>query len=290
MPLPLISSTALRERRFALDHAGCRRRVRMTSLTCVSSRRPSDPPGCDRAKSSTEKPRASSSVSASASPSARAAVVLAVGASPSGQASASTLASRWTSAACASDECSLPVSAINRAPWRLRCGSSETSSSVSPGIRQQQHDVVARDHAEVAVARLGGVHEERRRAGRRQRRGELARDVAGFADAGHDDAAAAVEAARAPRRGTARRGARAARAIASASVASTSRPERERALRVETARGRRGPPRSLRTCSQSIARTLAGAGPTLCYIGPTRSHAARIATDLVSARRRGRGR
>ncbi len=106
--------------------------MRMTSRTRVSSRRPSAPPGCERAKSSTEKPRASSTVSASASPSASAAVVLAVGASPSGQASLSTLASRCTSAACASDDRSLPVSAISLAPWRFRCGISSTSSSVSP--------------------------------------------------------------------------------------------------------------------------------------------------------------
>ena len=44
--------------------------------------------------------------------------------------------------------------------------------------------------------RLGGMHEERGRAGRGERRGELARDVARLADAGDDDAAAAVVAAR----------------------------------------------------------------------------------------------
>ena len=69
---------------------------------------------------------------ASASPSASAALVLAVGARPSGQASTSTAASRCTSAACASDEFSLPVSATIAAPWRLTCGVRNTSSSVSP--------------------------------------------------------------------------------------------------------------------------------------------------------------
>ena len=39
------------------------------------------------------------------------------------------------------------------------------------------------------MARFGGVHEERRRAGRGERRGDLARDMAGFADPGDDDAA-----------------------------------------------------------------------------------------------------
>ena len=61
------------------------------------------------------------------------------------------------------------------------------------GVRQHDHDVVGRDHPEVAVRRLGRVHEERRRAGRRERGGQLARDVPGLADAGHDDAPAALE-------------------------------------------------------------------------------------------------
>ena len=55
-------------------------------------------------------------------------------------------------------------------------------------------DVVGRDHPEVAVLRVGRVDEEGRRAGRRERGGELARDVPGLADAAdHDAAAAAVE-------------------------------------------------------------------------------------------------
>ena len=37
------------------------------------------------------------------------------------------------------------------------------------------------------------MHEERGRAGGGERRRELARDVAGLADAGHDDPAAAIE-------------------------------------------------------------------------------------------------
>ena len=62
-----------------------------------------------------------------------------------------------------------------------------------PGVGNADEDVVALDHAEVAVARLGGMHEIRRRAGARQSRSDLARDVAGLADAAHDDAALAVE-------------------------------------------------------------------------------------------------
>ena len=60
-------------------------------------------------------------------------------------------------------------------------------------VRQHDDDVVRSDHAEVAVARLGGMHEECRRAGRRERRRYLPRDVAGLADARDDDSAAARE-------------------------------------------------------------------------------------------------
>ena len=50
--------------------------------------------------------------------------------------------------------------------------------------------VLARDHAEIAVARLGRMHEEGRRAGRGEGGGDLLADVAALADAGDDDAAA----------------------------------------------------------------------------------------------------
>src|SRR5262249_6686467 len=50
------------------------------------------------------------------------------------------------------------------------------------------HDVVGGDHAEVAMARFGGMDEERGRARTGERRRDLARNVAGFADAGHHDA------------------------------------------------------------------------------------------------------
>ena len=131
-PCPCGSSRRSRRRAWRRAQPGNAAPVRITSVTRVSRRRPSAPPGCERAKSSAEKPRASSSASASASPSASAAVVLAVGARPSGHASTSTAASRCTSAACASELCSLPVSAMSRAPSRFRCGVSATSSSVSP--------------------------------------------------------------------------------------------------------------------------------------------------------------
>ncbi len=50
----------------------------------------------------------------------------------------------------------------------------------------------ARDHAEVAVARFAGMHEEGGRAGRGEGRGDLAPDVAGLAHAGDDQAALGV--------------------------------------------------------------------------------------------------
>ncbi len=61
------------------------------------------------------------------------------------------------------------------------------------GIRQQKHDIIGGDHSQVTVTSLGGVNEERGRTGRRQRRGDLARNVSGFANTGHNHATAALE-------------------------------------------------------------------------------------------------
>jgi hypothetical protein len=60
-------------------------------------------------------------------------------------------------------------------------------------IGNGQQDVLAGEHAEVAVNGFGRMHEKGRRAGGGQRGGDLAGDVAGFADAGDDDPARAVE-------------------------------------------------------------------------------------------------
>ena len=95
-------------------------------------RRPSLPAGCSDANSSSPKPLRTRSVIASASPMARAAVVLAVGTRFIGQASLATEQSRMTSAARASVDAGLPVSAISRAPMRRIDSSSRSSSSVSP--------------------------------------------------------------------------------------------------------------------------------------------------------------
>ena len=104
----------------------------MTSLTWVSNFLPKAPPGCERAKSSGRNPRASSRATAKASPMASCAVVLAVGAKLSGQASCSTLQSSTTSAWRASSESRLPVSAISATCWRRRAGSKPVSSSLCP--------------------------------------------------------------------------------------------------------------------------------------------------------------
>ena len=52
-----------------------------------------------------------------------------------------------------------------------------------------QHDVADLHHAEVAVTGLGRMDEEGGLAGRGEGRRDLARDMPGFADAGHDNAA-----------------------------------------------------------------------------------------------------
>ncbi len=106
--------------------------VRMMSVTRVNRRRPSAPPGCERAKSSALKPRASNSATASASPSASCAVVLAVGARLSGQASFSTPLSSTTSAWRARVDCGWPVMATSDAPRRRTSGTTTFSSSLSP--------------------------------------------------------------------------------------------------------------------------------------------------------------
>ena len=104
----------------------------MRSDTKVSKRRPNMPPGCERAKSSGLNPRASSKATANASPIAICAVVLAVGARLSGQASLSTPQSITTSAWFANVDCKPPVIAINGTPWRLSTGKMAANSSLSP--------------------------------------------------------------------------------------------------------------------------------------------------------------
>src|SRR5213592_2173642 len=106
--------------------------VSMTSATRWSSLRPSAPPGWSAAKSSRRKPFTSSNETARASPRASATVVLAVGASVSGQASSATAASSTTTAWRARTEPGSPVTAMMGTPRRCSCSTRSNSSSVEP--------------------------------------------------------------------------------------------------------------------------------------------------------------
>ena len=87
---------------------------------------------------------------------------------------------------------SRPTMAISGMSKRLAWATRSSSSGVSPELDSASTASVARDHAEVAVAGLGRMDELRRRAGRGQGRGDLARDMAALAHAGDDDPAAAL--------------------------------------------------------------------------------------------------
>ena len=106
----------------------------MMSSTLSSKRRPRAPPGCEKAKSSAVKPRASNKAIASASPSTSATVVDEVGAKLSGQASSATRAFSAASALRASAESGLPVMLISGIPKRLISGSRVTISLVEPEL------------------------------------------------------------------------------------------------------------------------------------------------------------
>ena len=92
------------------------------------------PPGCEKAKSSALKPRASSRAMASASPSTKVTVVLVVGARLSGHASRATSILRLVVAASARAESGLPVMLTKGMPSRLIKGSKVTISAVEPEL------------------------------------------------------------------------------------------------------------------------------------------------------------
>ena len=160
----------------------------MTSRTSLSWA-PSLPPGWKTRKCSAVKPRCSSRATASASPRASCMVVEVVGASPFGQAS------------CArrQDEADVRLPPERRGSARgdgdernaeaLRIGDEVGKLRRLAGPGQGDDHVVRPHHAEIAVARLGGMHVMGRRAGRGEGGGDLARDVARLAHAGDDDAA-----------------------------------------------------------------------------------------------------
>src|SRR6266849_1188807 len=93
---------------------------------------PSRPAGCKAAKSSWRNPRRSNNATASASPTAIATVVLAVGARFSEQASSRTLTSSATSLASPSVDATFPVSVTSGISNRFSASSRRIISSVSP--------------------------------------------------------------------------------------------------------------------------------------------------------------
>ncbi|SVK46631.1 Uncharacterised protein [Acinetobacter baumannii] len=131
--LRVISSSASRNEASALTW-GISSPLCMISLTRSSNLRPSAPPGCDSAKSSGVKPRAFSSATASASPITSVAVVLVVGASPSGQASCGTLMHRWMSAALPIELSGLLVMQMRVIRCRFNTGISARISLDSPEL------------------------------------------------------------------------------------------------------------------------------------------------------------
>ena len=104
------------------------------SATRNSKRLPSRPAGWLRAKSSRVKERARSRATASASPKAMTAVVLEVGARPSGQASCETAAVRWMSACRAMVDSGWAVMQIRQMFLRFNAGRMAEISSLSPEL------------------------------------------------------------------------------------------------------------------------------------------------------------
>ena len=102
------------------------------SRTRTSSVRPIAPPGWSLAKSSRPKPDARSSAIAIASPRASVAVVLAVGATPNGQASRGTAHGSTSCERRASVLSGLPVIARIGTPRRRTAGTRFFISSDSP--------------------------------------------------------------------------------------------------------------------------------------------------------------
>ncbi len=72
----------------------------------------------------------------------------------------------------------------NREPARI--GDDVAQLVRFAGIAQAQHEVIRRNHPEIAVARFRRVHEKRGRARARQRRRDFLADMAGFAHAGNN--------------------------------------------------------------------------------------------------------
>ena len=150
------------------------------------------PRGCRSAKLSGLKPFSTSTDIASASPSASAAVVLAVGTRFIGQASSDTLQSSATVGGAAERRRGVAGQGDERGAEALQRLEQAGEFLGLAAVRQRDHDVARLNHAEVAVHGLGRVHEVGGRAGARERRRDLPADDARLAHAGEDHAAAAV--------------------------------------------------------------------------------------------------
>ena len=85
------------------------------------------------------------------------------------------------------------MKAIKGTPSRLITGRMVRISAVSPELDSASTASSRVIMPDIAVAGLAGMHEERGRAGAGEGGGDLAADMAGFAHAGHDDAAPAVK-------------------------------------------------------------------------------------------------
>ncbi len=147
-----------------------------------------------------ETARSSNSATASASPIARVAVVLAVGASPRGQASSFTEISRKTSPARARALCGLPAMAINGSPMRLMTGRMRVNLLGLAGVGDGDDHIPLDQHAQIAVNPFGRMEEEGRGAGRSHSRGNLLADQPRLAHAGdHHPPLAGAGSSRPPR-------------------------------------------------------------------------------------------
>ena len=161
----------------AADHAD-------RAASCATHRRgfrdahPAHRPGGAARKSSGPNSRPTIRAIASASPTTRLTVVDAVGTRSHGSHSRSTQASMTASATLHS--CGGSAASRHRdhgiAAALEHAGRTATTSAVVPRLGEGDHDIAGHDHAGIAVQRIGGVHEERRRAGRGERRRQLAGD------------------------------------------------------------------------------------------------------------------
>jgi hypothetical protein len=123
------------------------------------------------------------------------AVVEAVGARFSPQASRSTEQSRATSLACAKVELQIAAEGDERVALSLERGEQAQNLFGFAAGRKRDDHVAGHEHAQVAVHGLRGMQKQRRGASGAERGGDFLRDDAAFAHAGDHDAAVLLAAA-----------------------------------------------------------------------------------------------